>query len=400
MQFKLPKRLPPWLIIVASFFAVAAVSITFALVDDNGDGRPDRVDITAKIVKVQPADPGPPITAPAKQVDAAVAELERRNEGALDHEHGKGKPLTKAQIAANEKVADANGIDGIAPILRFGASFNQRGCRTIPQGTNFSARQAGVRPTLIGAAHIWVMAERPGWGDVLAVRDFLARIGTGASSHYIIDGEGHCAYTVPETAKAWTAGNMNGQTACNIEMGGVPDDNGWMRPAGMAKAALVMRDCAKRWDIPIQVGNTRGCTVVTPGVVDHNELECGNDHWDICTYAEKQRTSGSDNCPAVYRIVEAMRKIDRPTSRLTKRERSLVRERCERRRQVVTAAKGSTARRSALGASRIARRQVRDQMRTLTKAKRSSGRPWSYRHRGARRHELARAWTGKGCATR
>jgi len=84
-------------------------------------------------------------------------------------------------------------------------------------------------------------------------------------------------------------------------------------------------------------------------------------------------------------------------SHLTRRERNIARERCNRRAQVVSAARGSTTRRGALGASRVARLVVRNQMRRLTALKRSSGKPWGYLHRGARRHELARMWTGKAC---
>ena len=389
MQASLPK-FPQWVYVVLAIF-VSGGTLTFALVDGDGDGHPDRIDITAK---VDPIDPGPTIAAPPKQVERAAEQAERAH-GQLEHEHdGPGKPPDREQLEQNREVIERDDVEGLSPTLAGGATFNQRGCRTIPIGANFTPGRRAT-PTIAGPVHETVSPEIPGWGDVLGIGpNFFGRPGTGASSHYVIDGEGHCAYIVRETDTAWTAGNMNWASACQIEMIGTPDANGWHRSAGMAKATLVLRDCSKRWGIPIQVGNTAGCNVLRAGLVDHNELECGNDHWDICRTPEKARTSGFDPCPLVYQIVKAMRGS---TSHLTKPERMIATRRCEARKRVIAASKGSKLRRDRLATSRKARKRVRRQMTKIDRARKRDGKPWRFRHRGIRRHELGAVWTGKGC---
>ena len=283
--------------------ALVGGTVVFA-VDVDGDGTPDHTTTVQlpKLYVIDPVDPGPAISAPAKQVEQ-VADQVAAEHGSLDHSHGEGDPLPDAVYDANQRVAQAQ-TEGIAPPLER-ASFRQRGCRTLPLDRNFSSR-GGARPSMLGNAHITVSGERPGWGDVLGIREFFNTAGVGASSHYVIDGEAHCAYIVAETAKAWTSGNMNPWAACQIEMIGIPGDNGWKRSPGLAKAALVLGDCAERWGIPVRLGNTAGCNVLKAGLVDHNELECNNDHWDICDPGDAA-IGRSENCALTRRIVPAIR---------------------------------------------------------------------------------------------
>jgi hypothetical protein len=72
MDIKLPSWLSPRLVILVSVLAAAALSITFKVVDDNGDGRPDRINVTVETkaipANVQPDDGHPTTTVivPAK----------------------------------------------------------------------------------------------------------------------------------------------------------------------------------------------------------------------------------------------------------------------------------------------------------------------------------------------
>jgi N-acetyl-anhydromuramyl-L-alanine amidase AmpD len=57
--------------------------------------------------------------------------------------------------------------------------------------------------------HYTVSPNRVGWSDVNAVVAEFANPAFQASSNYVIDGEGHCAYIVRESDKAWTQAAAN-----------------------------------------------------------------------------------------------------------------------------------------------------------------------------------------------
>jgi peptidoglycan hydrolase-like protein with peptidoglycan-binding domain len=151
---------------------------------------------------------------------------------------------------------------------------------------NFSSRR-GVPPRIF-VLHYTVSANRPGWSDVYAVSSLFDRPAFSASSNYVIDNEGHCAYIVRESDKAWTqaAANPFSISAEIINTGHEPT---LAAKAGLEKLGLVIDDAAKRWDIPLQEGLVRGCVVVRPGIVDHHSLgACGGGHFDITPYSVPQ----------------------------------------------------------------------------------------------------------------
>lgn len=330
-------------------------------------------------VTVRPTT-GPPIVAKAATVAKARAQAvdgQAAPTGEAEVKGGKAEALTPAARARLDRQARAgtSGSDSPTPIAQ-GASFSQEGCRTIPVA-NYSSRGSS-RPGL-GVAHYTVSKNRPGWGDVLAIVGLFNNPRFQASSNYVIDAEGHCAYIVSEAGKAWTQGGMNPASACSIEQIGDASDNGYRGP-GLAKAALVFRACFRRWGIPIRLGATSGCNITRTGLVDHKELGCGNDHTDISPYsvATILRAMGSSSSSAAA------------TAKLTKAERQIVARRFYHRAKRFTRGASSAQRGRQLGFSRKWKAAAGRQKRRLDAAH-ARGQSWRTDSIGIRRRAMARA---------
>lgn len=263
--------MPPRLhALIGAFLAVlAALGVTVALIDSNGDGKPDTVTVHTRNNKV--------VEAPAPAVDQVA--------DAPDAHTGLGAQVDStptADSSSNEANPDGPAINGPVPL----AAPHQDGCltRTIP--ANWSYRN-GTRPSLI-VLHYTVSPNRPGWDDVNSIVAFFSRSATQASSNYVIDNEGHCVLMVPESEKAWAQAGLNSATACSIEVVNTGSESSYIGPdggAGQRMLAKVVHDCAARWSIPLRRGATSGCLVTRAGVVDHATLgACGGGHVDIGKY--------------------------------------------------------------------------------------------------------------------
>lgn len=188
--------------------------------------------------------------------------------------------LRAAAIAASDRAADrtTTGPDNVLTTVPLAAPA-QRGCKT-DLVRNHSSRN-GARPALL-VAHFTVSANRDGWGDVDAIVDYFDNARAQASSTYVIDFEGNCAYIVPETAKPWTQGYFN-PWSISIEFIATGQERVWDERA-LRKGARVFADAAARWGIPIRRAKTSGCQIVSAGVTDHDALGCGNNHTDVKPY--------------------------------------------------------------------------------------------------------------------
>lgn len=144
----------------------------------------------------------------------------------------------------------------------------------------YSSRN-GQRPTEF-VLHFTVSPNRPGWGDVLGIRDYFCRTKI-ASATYIGDFEGHFLQQVPESEKPWTQGAAN-PTSISIEIiaTGLETRQEWLDSKLFKKGLLaeLMRDSMRRNGIKIVRVDPRGC-IFPVGYTDHNALECGNDHTDV-----------------------------------------------------------------------------------------------------------------------
>jgi hypothetical protein len=254
--------------IVAIATAVLAVGVTIVIEPGPGPTPHNKVTITLGGPGHQVV-PAPPV---ATQVQAAAGLAD--HQGARD-ETPPGVPAT--QIEAAREQQDQLAQTDQLPIVAPDAAPSQQGC-TSRFVQNFSSRR-GVRPRLL-VAHYTVSHNTPGWGDVWAIVHFFDIPSVQASSNDVIDAEGHCAYIVREVDKAWAQATAN-PLALSTEFVDYGTEGG-LSPAQLAKGGQVFAQEAKRWQIPIQLGEVRNCVLVRPGIVDHAMLgPCGGGHHDL-----------------------------------------------------------------------------------------------------------------------
>ena len=213
---------------------------------------------------------------PKAAVDSARGRLEQN----LRSENPSG--VKPAQLDAAREQQEKLAASDQLPIIFPDAAPVQRGCTT-RLVRNYSSRR-GVRPRVF-VLHYTVSANRPGWSDVNAIVSLFDRASYAASSNYVIDNEGNCAYIVRETDKAWTQAAAN-PISISVEVVNTGHELTYAGTAGLQKIAMVVSDALKRWDIPLQRGLVVGCTVKSAGIIDHSSLgACGGGHHDITPYS-------------------------------------------------------------------------------------------------------------------
>lgn len=263
------------LLAVLLLVLVAALA---ACADDMPEAPPDPAATVPLTTKVDSADADRKPDATVKVPEAAAHEVAKSEAG--DHANERNEApsgVTPAQLAA-AKDQQASLFDPALPFTAPLAAPYQAGC-TYKGVRNYSSRN-GVRPRVI-VMHYTVSANRPGWGDVDANVSWFNSSAAQASSNYVIDAEGHCAYIVPESSKAWAQATFN-PVALSIEVVNTGHESSYAGTAGLAKIGRVVHDMAKRWGIPLQTGAVSGCTVTRSGVVTHHQLgACGGGHFDI-----------------------------------------------------------------------------------------------------------------------
>lgn len=159
-----------------------------------------------------------------------------------------------------------------------GASGGAPGCVTSFVRNQSSRR--GVRPT-VQVAHYTVSPNRPGWSDVNGIVAFFNRASSQASSHFVIDAEGHCAYIVPIEAKSWTQAGGN-PWAVSYEIIATGREAVYLPPAGLRKLRSVMAWVKGRTGIPLARGRISGCSPSKAGIVQHADGgSCWGGHHDI-----------------------------------------------------------------------------------------------------------------------
>lgn len=287
--------MPPWLKQLAAILSTIAViaGALAAILGSGGGSNPPPV------VTSQTRD-GKTITVPK----AAVQQVQKTDAGG----HtllGPGADTNITRERDNRAASpQAPSISGPVPL----ASPHQAGCITRQNSNNWSYRN-GIRPSII-PIHLTVSPNVPGWSDVNGNWAFLNRAATQASANYIVDGEGHCVYAVPETLKAWAQANFNSASACAIEVvnyGNSGHESSYIAPAGMRQLARIVHDCAARWHIPLREGRVSGCSVVRSGVVDHDHLGiCGGGHNDITPYGSGCRRTGGGEGTNTWPCVDAV----------------------------------------------------------------------------------------------
>jgi len=236
------------------------------------------------------------LTVPAKTLaQTGVALDTHRN---MRDQTPPGLPKVDAAAAAQQDATLA--ASDKLPTVFPDAAPEQRGCTT-RLVVNYSSRN-GVAPRAF-ILHYTVSPNVQGWNDVNAVVGIFDRPAYQASSNYVYDGEGNCAYIVRETDKAWTQAAAN-PWSISVEI----IDTGYEKAllptlTARMKLAMLVSDACYRWKIPIQLGASANGLLTRPGIMDHAMLGvAGGGHHDISPRAG----TGFDNVAGLARVKQVI----------------------------------------------------------------------------------------------
>ena len=276
--------------LLAAIVAVIGAGISVVVtIDDDGAGPNPPREITVKIPKA-----GQPAVAPdgTSKAKATVQDTVPRAVlgGADDHAGAKDETPTEALRAAPDQLADAQDQrerirDTLEALPTAGASAGFAGCVT-----RFVRNQSGRTRPAPPPGHALHRVGQPGRMVGRELDRAFFNGPSGASSHFVIDREGHCAYIVPIEAKAWTQAAAN-PVSISYEIINSGREGTFMDTAGYNKLRSVMGQVARRTGIPMRRGAVRGCTVARTGIVEHKDFGiCGGGHVDITPYSIAQVT--------------------------------------------------------------------------------------------------------------
>lgn len=128
----------------------------------------------------------------------------------------------------------------------------------------------GVKPSLI-VLHSTEGSNIPhSSSDLIGCASYLCQRPVEASSHVIVDGDGHSARLVADEQKAWAQARYN-PFALSIEQIGHAASERWTRDEIRETARWIAR-WSKKYHIPIRVGAVNGGFVTRSGVVTHKML--------------------------------------------------------------------------------------------------------------------------------
>lgn len=115
--------------------------------------------------------------------------------------------------------------------------------------------------------------------DLIGCTNFLCQPSVEASSHVIVDGDGHSARLVADERKSWAQARYN-PFALSIEQIGHAASEHWTRDEIRETARWIAR-WSKKYHIPIRIGAVGGGFVTRTGVVTHKMLGAlGGGHVD------------------------------------------------------------------------------------------------------------------------
>lgn len=184
--------------IVAVLLGLAGLTISLTIDTTNEEGQSKKT-ITFHVDKSgAPGTQTGTVTAPVAVVKAVEPNLE-------DNLFGTPVGAPPEQVDANRQTEDETKAT-LPALPTAGATAGVSGCVT--RFVNNQSSRNGVRPIWF-VLHYTVSPNVVGWADVNSVVALFDRISSQASSTFVLDGEGHCAYIVPIERKPWTqaAGN-------------------------------------------------------------------------------------------------------------------------------------------------------------------------------------------------
>lgn len=292
--------------------------------------------LTSCAEKQEPIATPAPAPVPAPPKPDADNQVDRPSEAARTHEDARDeKPpgVTEEEIEQGEEQSDRAERYSLERPSNGGAQSISCATRYV---RNRSSR-GGVRPTMF-VLHYTVSSNRPGIGDLNAIRGLFNSPSFGASSTYGIDFAGNCQQWVPESQKPWTNGTQNPRSiTVEIIATGRESRAQWLASPLIrnGRLAALARDSMRRNGIPLRRVDPVGCGAPA-GWTDHDSLECGNSHTDVRptfpydVFARQLRAGEVDAPPKVVvwsRRVEWLRSEVRKNHKTTPEMRRLARER-------------------------------------------------------------------------
>lgn len=264
--------------IFAAFVALMAGVALLVLVIGDRDGKKGLPDRTSVAIPVDGLDAGTSddrtITAPKAMIQAVAPKLEDQL-----REIPAATPPTEIDAllkAEKERRATAE------PLPTAGATAGFAGCRT--SFVNNQSSRRGIRP-IWQVDHYTVSPNVVGWADVNSVVALFNRSSSQASSHFVIDGEGHCAYIVPIENKSWTQAGANA-FSIGYEIIATGRESEYLPLAGAKRLAAVQKEVSRRTGIPMRRGSADSCGTGRSGIVQHKDFGiCGGGHVDISPFS-------------------------------------------------------------------------------------------------------------------
>lgn len=255
---------------LAAFIAVLAGGGTLVLTADPDDKGAAPATVTVSVDGLDAgAAPDRTLEVPKAAVKQAAAVVEDGLRSEAD--------ATPGDLAEHSEIAREQDALSTA-----GATQGFEGCRTSFVSNQSSRR--GVRPQQMWL-HYTVSPNRPGWSDVNAIVAFFDSPKAQASSHFVIDREGNCAYIVPIEAKAWTQAAAN-PIAVSWEVINSGSEGSFMSTPGYRVLSATMREVSRRTGIPMRRSSEKGCAGATRGILEHRDGGiCAGGHTDIGPYS-------------------------------------------------------------------------------------------------------------------
>lgn len=153
----------------------------------------------------------------------------------------------------------------------------------VPTGrvVNQSARTA---PISLLVLHTTEGHNRPGNSDLLGLWDYFNTASVEASSHVVVDADGHSVRCVDDKNKAWTCAGFN-SASLNIEQIGftATSSSDWRKNnwKELHETARWLAQWSEIHNIPLRKGAVSGSTVTRSGVIRHMDLgSIGGGHGD------------------------------------------------------------------------------------------------------------------------
>jgi hypothetical protein len=283
MNWTLPPHLKGVLGLLIAIITVIMGLVTVSLIDDDGDGTPDRIVVNPKVL----ADDEQVVVLPQDKATVIDEDrnLEAREQGDANtpqsgiglHEDLKDETppgVTEAELDYGRERSAQLAEDQLVEPREVGGA-EQVNCinRFVVNQSALSQRRVGV------ALHFTVSP----FGSINVIHRLFNTPSFGASSNYGFEPiTMECQRWVPDDRKAWCQGAFNSAYNC-IEI----ITNNLTRAQWLAtpmfktgRLAALVRQLSVKQGTPLKLVDPVGCVAV-PGITDHDRFECGNTHWDV-----------------------------------------------------------------------------------------------------------------------